>query len=350
MAESDLQKRIERLGRLLVEEIETWEASTRDSRREAVRRVSQRVERELSAAFGEPLERRQRKADRKREEARRKKEEAQRKEIESSSAIGGTVLMVFAAVCLSFAVMQPELWWMVFVALGLGMGGAKQLQLASQKKRLAARVPDAQGAPGLSDSFLGRHEVDVLCDRLLHELKHGPEVVRTFLQNPEATVASLRTTCKALDERRRQLLAEKPAEARAQLEKRRDELIQKRSATSDPTARLKLDQALASLQTQAAALEQLEATIERIDGEYTGLMVMLEELRTRMSVARAAGSPVQLDALRANVTRLNAELEAIAEAVESAPREGLPRPIERIGEAGEPDDSAATAGRSRERV
>lgn len=346
MAESDLQKKLERLGRLLVEEIEGWESSTRDSRREAMKRVSARVERELSHAFESGEQRR----TRRREERRRRKEDARRREIEKASGLGGAVMLIIAMACLAFAFVQPEMWWLVFVALGLGVSGAQQITLASQKKSLASgtRAAEAESAQDVPETFLGRHEVDVLCDRLLHELKNGPEVVRTFLQNPEETVASLRTTCKALDERRRQLLAENPAEKRAELEKRREELIQKRTATNDAVAKMKLDQALASLQTQAAAIEQLEATFQRIDGEYTGLLVMLEELRTRMSVARAAGSPLQIDALRENVSKLNAELEAIAEAVQSAPREGLPR-MEPIADVTGPDTSAST-GKTRERV
>jgi hypothetical protein len=100
---------------------------------------------------------------------------------------------------------------------------------------------------------------------------------------------------------------------------------------SDAEARRKLEQALRSLEGQASALERLRQSTERVDGEYTSLLVLLQQLRTRVSVVRTAGDSTQLEGLRDSVQRLNTELEAITDALESVQREGL-SPVSEISE------------------
>lgn len=85
----------------------------------------------------------------------------------------------------------------------------------------------------------------------------------------------------------------------------------------------RLTEALASLEGQRSALTLLKLAAERVDGEYTSLLVSLQELRTRVAVAKTAGSAVQLEGLKHSVARLNGELEAISDALTSVANEGL---------------------------
>ena len=188
-----------------------------------------------------------------------------------------------------------------------------------------------------------RHEVDVLCDQLLADLAASPEAVRTFISDPEKTVATLRTTLKALDGRRQQLLGEDAPAKLTQAQRRREELAARRDAAKDPEARQRLGDALECLDGQVSALRQLAAMTERVDGEYTALLVRLQELKTRVSVARSSGSAVQLEGLQKSVQRLNEELGAIGEAMAAVAR-GDVAPVDEV--AGSP---GATRAGERER-
>jgi small-conductance mechanosensitive channel len=232
---------------------------------------------------------------------------------------------------------------MVFVALGLAMAGAQQLQLVGERRRLERGTRRAQEEPPPVPAA-SRHEVDVLCDQLRADLAQSPEAVRGFLQEPEKTVESLRQTCRALDERRRQLFAEAPPERLAALEAQRAELLRKHAEATDAQARRRLDDAAHSLRGQVEALQRLRQNAERVDGEYTSLLVLLQELRTRVSLARSAGSTTQLEGLHKSVQRLNVELDAITEALEAAQHEGMPAISDVSGE-----DVRRGPGRDRER-
>jgi DNA repair exonuclease SbcCD ATPase subunit len=128
-------------------------------------------------------------------------------------------------------------------------------------------------------------------------------------------VESLRSTSKALDARRRQLKSEGYGAQLSALDAQRTELLGRRELATDAIARTRLNSAIESLDNQAGALRQLVAATERVDGEYTSLLVLLQELRTRVAVARSTTSSTQLGGLRENVERLNDELEAITDAM-----------------------------------
>jgi hypothetical protein len=355
--EDTLQQRLEKLGHTLLKEVEQWEQATRGSRHKAVERLSRKVERKLDRASD-----RQRRREARQERKRRQREEQRERERQQASLPGGLFFMLMALVCVGFAILRPELWWMVFVALGLGSAGARQLALASERRRLArghqeeyprypeleegeeegTHEPETSAEPARARSA---HEVDVLCDQLLADLAQSPEAVRGFLKEPEKTVESLRRTCRALDERRNQLFAETPPERLEALRAQRTELLRKHAAATDGQARLRLDEAVHSLGGQLSALERLRGHAERVDGEYTSLLVLLQELRTRVSLAKSAGSTTQLEGLRHSVQRLNTELDAITEALDTVPREGLPRIEELSGE-----DVGGPPGKNRQRT
>lgn len=276
--------------------------------------LQQTIER-LSSTLEKSKQVRRKELREERREARRDRLASKReKELEEASVPGGVFALVMALVMAGFAVTHLQYWWLIFVALGVGSGGARQLALARQRESgKAAPEKEAQLEPA-------KHEVDALCDQLLTDLAASPEVVRTFLQNPEATVEALRVTAKAVDQRRKDLAGAGTRDQLTALEKQRGELKARRDASSDVEARVKFDGALRSLDGQEAALKMLVAVSDRLDGEYTSLLVLLQELKTRVAVARSTNSAGgQLEGLEQNVQRLNAELQAITESLVMTP-------------------------------
>jgi hypothetical protein len=322
MPDSDLQKRLEQLGRRLVEDVERWEQSTRDQRRETLTHITEHIGQQIAKAVEKERARHQQKKESRRERRAREREERRQKQRDEASTVVGVAQLLVALAFLAFAALRPDLWWMVFVAMGLGIGGARQLSLASERKR--RERAEAQPEPVIPSKVEAQaHEVDLLCDQLLADLKESPQAVQQFVQAPEKTIAALRATARALDARRRQLLAEAPADRLSALGPQEEALKTRRDGASDDVTRRRLDDALRSLAGQRAALEQLQVAAERVDGEYTSLLVSLQELRTRVAVAKTAGSAVQLEGLKGSVQRLNGELEAIGEALSSVAHEGL---------------------------
>lgn len=302
MADADLQKRLEKLGNQLVTDIEQWEQSTRADRQRVMEQFTHSIGDQISKAMGK-VDKAQQKAiarHEKREAKRKAREERKRNQ---GSVIGGVFAVLAAFLCGAFAVLRPDVWWLIFIGLALFLSGGQQLAAAFKK----TNEPKADA-----------HEVDVLCDQLLADLKSSPEAVRAFISDPERTVKTMRATLKALDQRRAQLLAEDAPAKLKEASGRRGELVMKRDAATDAQARQRLGDAIEGLDGQVAALRQLAAVTERVDGEYTALLVRLQELKTRVAVARSSGTQVQLDGLRASVSRLNEELGAIGEAMQMA--------------------------------
>jgi F0F1-type ATP synthase assembly protein I len=254
--------------------------------------------------------------EQKREAREDRKAEKRQKEIDNASVPGGIFGLVMAIAMVGIAITHTQFWWLIFVALGVGSGGAKELALARERDRRQGLGPQ-QEKPQLES---GPHEIDALCDQLLSDLKASPEVVRAFLQHPEQTVEALRVTAKAVDQRRKDLAGPGTREQLAALEKQRVELKSRRDGSSDVEARVKFDGALRSLDGQESALKMLVAVSDRLDGEYTSLLVLLQELKTRVAVARSTNTAGgQLEGLEQNVQRLNAELQAITESLVMTP-------------------------------
>lgn len=266
----------------------------------------------------------QTKRERRDEERAERREKKRKKELENASTVGGTFTLAVAVILVGYAIYNPHMWWLIFVALGIGSGGARQLSLAAKKNKEArAELPEKDSAAPAK-----QHEIDALCDQLLSDLKESPEVVRAFLQDPEKTVEALRLTAKAVDQRRRDLSTDAGKQQLAALDKQRADLKSRRDGASDPVAREKFDGALRSLDGQEAALKQLTAVADRLDGEYTSLLVLLQELKTRVAVARSTNSTSQQAGLEQSVQRLNAELEAITDSLQKAQSDGLLAPID----------------------
>ncbi len=266
----------------------------------------------LSTTLEKSASRAERRAER-REARRDRKSEKREREIANASVPGGVFALAMALLMALYGVSHPQYWWLLFVAFGIGSGGARQLALARARDQKPSQEDEK---PQLES---GAHEIDALCDQLLSDLKASPEVVRAFLQNPEQTVEALRVTAKAVDQRRKDLASGGTKDQLVALEKQRVDLKARRDGSSDFEARNKFDAALRSLDGQEAALKQLLTVSDRLDGEYTSLLVLLQELKTRVAVARSTNSTGQLQGLEQNVERLNAELQAITESLVMAP-------------------------------
>lgn len=328
MADQDLQKRLEKLGAQLVSDIEAWEQRTRSDRAKVLDELSHSLGDKLGEAIGKLAEQGAKHAER--AERRERKREARRRQREARrakpSVASGVVFLVAAVLCAAFGVLNPQQWWLLFVGLGLALSGAGQLTAAGRARRELAAAPaspverEVRAPPAPVEA---PHEVDALCDRLLADLAAAPDAVRAFVSEPDKTVATLRGTLKSLDLRRRQLRAEDARGRLAEAARLRGELTSRRDATVDSEAKARLEDALRSLAGQEAALGQLAAVTERVDGEYTALLVHLQELRTRVAVARSSQSQGPVDGVRASVQRLNEELGAISEAMDAVRRGDL---------------------------
>lgn len=340
MAENDLQKRLEKLGEQLVSDIEAWEKRTRGERAKVLDHLAHTLEGKLGQALGKIAEETEKHREREERRERRREEKRRRQEVrQQPSTAGGIVFLLAAVICAVMGIVNPQLWWMVFVALGLGLAGAGQLAGAARRKQElgAGQAQATTEAPRLAEPPRV-HEVDVLCDQLLTDLASAPEAVRAFVTDPQKTVGSMRTTLKSLDLRRQQLLTE---DAKGRLEaatKQRAELTTRHEAATDPETKLRMEEALRSMAAQEDALRQLSVMTERVDGEYTSLLVHLQELRTRVSVAKSSSSSVQLQGLRSSVQRLNDELGAISEAMEAVRRGDLTPVSDVRGEPGRAPD------------
>jgi DNA repair exonuclease SbcCD ATPase subunit len=258
--------------------------------------------------------------------AKRERREARRKEsLEKATVPGAVVSLVAAAAMALFAVFQLQYWWLLFVAFGIGSDGAIELSAAlERKKALTPGGSPPQPQPVVAGPV---HEIDALCNQLLADLAASPEVVRGFLQQPEKTVEALRAAAKGIDARRIALTAEGSKAQLAALAPQRQQLEARRDGTTDPAARAKFSAALDSLDGQEAALRQLTDASDRLDGEYSSLLVLLQEMKTRVAVARSAEAG-SLEGLQQNVQRLNAELEAITASLQQVQHEGLVSPVD----------------------
>jgi hypothetical protein len=226
-----------------------------------------------------------------------------------------------------------QVWWLAFAALAVAARGVGQFVLVAQRERTrgieATRFDSRSGVSAV-------HEVDALCDQLLIALRSSPEVVRSFLTNPEQTIEGLRTAAKAIDAKRALLVG---AETTASgLELQRTELSRRRDQASDPVARERFTSALNALAANEAALNHFRATRDRFDAEYASLLVLLQEMTTRVAVARTTDTGDQQLALAQNVQRINAELEAITASLQQVATDVFVEPLAPIG------DLAASSG------
>ena len=319
---------------------------------QGVEKWAQGVEKwaEQMGSWGEHLEKKERRKWERRM-AREQQREQQRalkrqRELEEANPLMGWVFALAALVMVGMAVLQPDKWWLVFVALGMGaasagiLGRVRQLEKArlqeGERQGTASREEARDEAPAetgragaprqAEDPRTAR--VDTLCDKLLAELRAGPGVLREVVHQPEQTVEGLRKSCHELARRERELRALSPPEEERRLEEERARLAARVESEGDAVVKERLEGALRLLDEQRRQRAELATAASRLEAEHMRLYYTLENLYTqvlRVRSADAAGADVAGAGLRRSVEQLGLEMDAVAEALEEVHRDAPPR-------------------------
>lgn len=244
---------------------------------------------------------------------------------DSRSPVLGWVYAAGALVTLLIALRYPRAyWWLIFIAVFVfGQLAARQLlprrtrqESTPLEEREAQSLPEPAPAE-LVDPRMAR--VDTLCDKLLTELREGPEVLREVVHAPEQTVEALRRSCHELASRERQLRALCSPEDERRLAEERASLSARVEAEPDAVVKERLSSALRVLDEQRRQRAELATAASRLEAEHTRLYYTLENLYTqvlRVRMADAASEDVAGAGLRRGVEQLGAEMDAVTEALE----------------------------------
>ncbi|HWE24164.1 MAG TPA: hypothetical protein VG496_09510 [Myxococcales bacterium] len=196
----------------------------------------------------------------------------------------------------------------------------------------------AAGAPPQMDPRDVR--VDGICDKILAELRVAPQVVKEIFRKPEDTIAALRTTCRDLTRREREVRKFLSPEEDLRLSRERDALQKRIETESDEVVRLRLSSALAALEQQREQRQELARSAARFDAEHTRISYTLESLYTqvvRMRSADSASIDVAGAGLRRSLDMLSQEANALADALEKVNR-GEAAKMKKVAEG--PGDAA----------
>jgi hypothetical protein len=306
--------------------------------------------------------------------------------------LGAIVLFIIALSAL------PFLWWLIFPAAHLGSRGTRVIarhagftkatvpidapvavngrmpapsnldeQARARAQRfgtLGGRSTDggltlrtnrpsapAAGAPAQMDPRDVR--VDGICDKILSELRVAPEIVKEIFRKPEDTIAALRTTCRDLTRREREVRKFLSPEEDLRLSRERDALQKRIESETDEVVRLRLSSALAALEQQREQRQELARSAARFDAEHTRISYTLESLYTqivRMRSADSASIDVAGAGLRRSLDMLSQEVNALADALEKVNR-GEAAKMKKVAEGpGDVSDAAPPGGGLREKA
>ncbi|WP_395814837.1 hypothetical protein [Archangium minus] len=262
------------------------------------------------------------------------------RQAEEANPLMGWVFALAAMVMVGMALLQPDKWWLIFVALGMGAASAGILgQVQQNKKR--ARLQQGQGtAPELEEAqseapvkpvASGKTtvpsasedprtaRVDALCDKLLAELRAGPGVLRDVVHQPEQTVDALRKSCHELARRERELRSLSTPEDERRLEEEHAKLAARVESERDAVVKERLEKTLRLLDEQRGQRAELATAASRLEAEHMRLYYTLENLYTqvlRVRSADTASADVAGAGLRRSVEQLGLEMDAVAEALE----------------------------------
>jgi hypothetical protein len=189
---------------------------------------------------------------------------------------------------------------------------------------------------------------ETLCEKLIQEIRAGPQALREVVHKPEETIASLRKACAALRERERSLRAMVTKEDSRRLDAERDELTNRIRSETDEVVRDRLSSALKSLEEQVKQRSNIVTSAARLEAERTRIHYALENLYTQvLSVksADAASADVAGTGLRQSLNRLSDEVSAVAESLEAVSRgeDSVLPPVSRV--SSEQSDSNLRADR-----
>ena len=276
--------------------------------------------------------------------------------------LGAIVLFIVALSAL------PFLWWLIFPAAGLGSRGtrviARHAGITKATVTVDATVPVGSRAPAaqtVDDQSRARAQrfgslgnrsspfggvtlrtgasapaagappqldprdarVDGICDKILAELRVAPEVVKEIFRKPEETIAALRTTCRDLTRRERDVRKFLSPEEDLRLSREHDALRKRVEMESDEVAKLRLSSALAALEQQRDQRLELARSAARFEAEHTRISYTLESLYTQVVRMRSADSSsvdVAGAGLRRSLDMLSQEVNALADALEKVNR------------------------------
>ncbi|MBI5542428.1 MAG: hypothetical protein HY901_00955, partial [Deltaproteobacteria bacterium] len=256
-----------------------------------------------------------------------KREERRLARIEQASVARGVVLTVFAVALLVFAALnQAELWWLVFVALPMGLGASRNLSRAWERQQMARAKEGATSKkkPRVPSPFpeidARLTRVDALCEKLLGEVKDGPAVLREFVSRPAETVQALRKTCHELARRERELRTVASSSEEKRVLSERVALGERIGRETDPIVRERLSAAMAALDDQLRQRQELSTAAARLEAEGTQILYTLENLATqvlRVKSADAGSRDVAGAGLRRCLEQITLEVDAVADALES---------------------------------
>jgi hypothetical protein len=288
-------------------------------------------------------ERRQRKVD---ERVRRQAlKRAERRAHRRAHTRGeGYVQLVAAVVLALFAAFNPDLWWLIFVALGVGTQGVRVLATSPEAEageRSGAESEAEDARPGRGDRKARKARasgappepedprdarVDAVCARILAELAASPEGVRDLGSRPEQTIEALRSTCRELTRRERELRALTGPDDDRRLAAEREQLVARIAGEEDAIVRQRLEGALQALDGQQQQRRELSVSAARFEAEHTRLGYTLEGMYTQLLRVRSADA-VSRDlagaGLRQSVEQLGEEIDAVAQALEEVNRGDL---------------------------
>jgi hypothetical protein len=269
--------------------------------------------------------------------------------------LGAIILFIIALSAL------PFLWWLIFPAAGLGSRGTRVIarhtgftrpvtEPAVPVKKSAAEPSAAEqraqrfgnlggirqvfdgsalrqpfpgatapayGAPPQADPRDVR--ADAICDKILAELRTSPEIVKDIFIKPDETIGALRTTCRDLTRRERDLRKFLSAEEDTRLLREREALHKRIEGETDDVTKMRLASALAALDQQRDQRAELARAAARFDAEHTRISYTLESLHTQVVRMRSADSSsvdVAGAGLRRSLDLLSQEANALADALE----------------------------------
>ncbi len=268
---------------------------------------------------------------RQREERRRLRRERRRQ----NALPRGIISAAAAALFVVLAMLNPQLQWMLYVALGLAATSVAAFASLTRPSALSegpapvlpapAVVNATPVDPAMSAIEARLQRVEAVGEKLLADLKAAPAAVREFVQKPEETVTGLVSACRELSRRERELRTLLPPAEDARLREERKGLEARQAAAPDEVVKGRLGSALQALDGQLAQRAQLATSADRFEAESTRILYTLENLRTQVLRARSAdaGSPDVVGAgLRRSLEQIGVEMNAIAEALEGEHRGG----------------------------
>ncbi len=280
-------------------------------------------------------------------ERRRRRREMRRsgqRDGDAASVPRGIFTAVAAVVCVVMAVANPGLWWLIFVALGLGTESAKIFGRVARGRQEESETR-ADGREQAGDAESARAEtrtpelpvaaappvpaepldprvarIQALCDKLLAELESGPSIVREVVTEPRATIGGLRQACLEIARREHELRTVLAAQEDGALGAERDALAGRVSTERDEIVRDRLGQALRALDEQIAHRAELTTAASRLEAENTRILYTVESLHMQLLRARSTdmGAPELGGKLRESLRELGTQIDAVAEALEFA--------------------------------